>query len=365
MTINQSVFLDLLRLGIGVKSPGEIRIDAQINGSEMQALAGKQGLSAVVLDGVERVPPGYRPPKKILLRWIGEVIQNESTYAKQQEAVKEMALLFHENRLLTYVLKGVVVSECYPKPEHRFSSDMDCYLLAEKNDFDAWSLGNDLVRANGFEVVEGFYKNSTFFLPGVTVENHKFLTPFRGNKRLHSLEIMLQSMIKEDLRSDSNVRDRRFEGTWLYRPPIMVSSLFLVEHAYSHFLHEGLTWRMVLDWMMFSRKHKNEIEWNEFDAIIDEFGFRKFYDSFNRLGHYLLGDIEKGDLSLKDKRMLEDIWSDLHLTDSYHGLKAKVSFAFNTMQSRWKYHYFAEISMIRALWIQVKGFLFIKHPTLY
>jgi len=38
-----------------------------------------------------------------------------------------------------------------------------------------------------------------------------------------------------------------FEGTWLYRPPVVVSALFLIEHAYSHFLHEGLTWRHVLD----------------------------------------------------------------------------------------------------------------------
>ena len=43
----------------------------------------------------------------------------------------------------------------------------------------------------------------------------------------------------------------------------MVTALFLIEHAYSHFLHEGLIWRHVLDWMMFSGKHKDEIDWVE------------------------------------------------------------------------------------------------------
>jgi len=48
----------------------------------------------------------------------------------------------------------------------------------------------------------------------------------------------------------------------------MVSALFLIEHAYSHFLHEGLTWRHVLDWTMFSRRHREEIDWEAFDALL-------------------------------------------------------------------------------------------------
>lgn len=50
----------------------------------------------------------------------------------------------------------------------------------------------------------------------------------------------------------------------------------MVEHVYSHFLHEGLNWRHVLDWMMFSKKHQKEIDWPQFEKWIDEFGFREF-----------------------------------------------------------------------------------------
>lgn len=67
-----------------------------------------------------------------------------------------------------------------------------------------------------------FYKNSTFFFLGLTVENHKFLTPFRGNKRLKSLERLLQRLINE------NDNDNKFDGTYLYLPPVMVSALFLI-----------------------------------------------------------------------------------------------------------------------------------------
>ena len=282
----------------------------------------------------------------------------EERYALQKKASVEMASLFASNGIRTYVLKGMVVSECYPKPQHRVSADVDCFLLPDKGDEDVWEKGNQLMEEAGYKVGRGFYKNSSFSLPGLTVENHRFMVPFRGNNCLRRLEATLQSMLKSDN------GEGRFEDTLLYRPPVMVSALFLIEHAYSHFLHEGLTWRHVLDWMMFSRKHKEEIDWQALNAMIDEFGFRKFYESYNKLGLYMLGDIDETCLTNLDKRMLKDVWSDLTLPASGSGLKNKLSIARNTLQARWKYRYFADISMLQALLIQVKGFFFIKNPTL-
>ena len=355
-------FLSLVRHGIGASK--DVSLPGRVDWEALEALAERQGLLAVMVDGIDKLPLEQRPPKVLLLQWIGLVMQDESRYAEQQMAAAEMASLFHENYIRTYVLKGDVVAECYPKPEHRVSSDLDCFLLPERNDFEAWALGNDLIIAKGFEVETGFYKNSTFYLSGLTVENHHFMTPFRGNKKLELLEIMLQSAMKEDLREGSGADKRKFEGVWLYRPPVMVSALFLIEHAYSHFLHEGLTWRHVLDWMMFSRKRHDEIDWPTLNAMIDEYGFRKFYDTYNNIGLYLLGELEEKELTLKDIKMIENVWADLHTVDSFYGIKAKASFALNTIHSSWKYHYFADISMIHALWIQVKGFLFMKNPTL-
>lgn len=269
-----------------------------------------------------------------------------------------MALLFHDNYIRTYVLKGAVVAECYPKPEHRVSSDMDCFLLPDKSGFDAWAFGNDLIKAKGFETDTDFYKNSAFYLPGLTVENHRYLTPFRGNKVLKRLEVLLQGLLRDDKGED------RFVDTWLYRPPVMVSALFLIEHAYSHFLHEGLTWRHVLDWMLFSRKHKEDIDWVTLDAMIDEFGFRRFYNSYYHLGLYLIGGATEKDLTTLDKRMLDDVWAELDLHETLHGVKGKLALTGNTLRARWKYHYFSEISMPYALWIQVKGFLLERHPKL-
>ncbi len=361
MNSNNEVFVSLVRLGIGAvcdtaSAPGNIDWPA------IQVLAKQQGLSAVVLDGVDILRKNDSsvdlPDKKLLTQWIGELLHYESIYMLQQKAAAEMALLFNSNDIRTYVLKGTIVAECYPRPKHRLSVDLDCYLLPKEDRFDAWDLGNNLIKARKYEVKYDFYKNSTFSLPGLTVENHKFFTPFRGNKQLMALERVLQSLISADKGKD------KFEGTWLYRPPVMVSALFLIEHAYSHFLHEGLTWRLVLDWMMFSKKHKDEIDWQVLNAHIDEFGFRMFYDSFCRLGQYLLGELSMENLENRDKLMLEDVWADLDLHETVRGIKGKFALFGNTWRAKWKYKYFSEISMPHALWIQVKGFLFNKNPKL-
>ena len=121
---------------------------------------------------------------------------------------------------------------------------------------------------------------------------------------------------------------------------------------------------MVLDWMMFSRKHKDEIDWNAFDSSIDEFGFRRFYDSYLRLGQYLLGDISEDSLTQTDKMMLADIWAPLDLHETLHGVKAKFQLAGNYWRARWKFKHFTNMTWFRALLEWVLGAVFDRHPSL-
>jgi len=355
----QELFLQLVRLGIGTEtdSSHKFQFSSSKNWAQLKALADAQGLSAVVLDGIEQLPIKNRPPKEILLNWIGSVIQEEQRYANQWKVACGLDYLFAKSGIQTYVLKGTVVSECYPIPNHRCSVDLDCFLKSSKVD-DVWELGNRMVENAGFKVERDFYKNSTLILPGLIVENHKYLTPFRGNKKLKSLEFFLQDLLRMDKGTDC------FDGTELIRPPVMVSALFLIEHTYSHFLHEGLNWRHVLDWMMFSKKHQKEIDWPQFEKWIDEFGFREFYTSYYNLGKYLLGEIEEEDLTAKDKLVLADVWAPLDLHETIDGMKGKLNLASNTWRARWKYREFTDMTWIKALWIQVKGFVFIKEPKL-
>lgn len=65
-------FTSLVRLGIGHYADA---LPQEIDWNELKVLAERHGLSAVVLDGIEKLPEQYRPPKVFLLEWIGETLQ--------------------------------------------------------------------------------------------------------------------------------------------------------------------------------------------------------------------------------------------------------------------------------------------------
>lgn len=350
MTELQHSFMQLVR-----QAPS---LDYTPDWMALQSLAAQHVLMSIVVDGLEKLPDERRPPKPLLLQWIGASFNEESLYAIQWKTACELALQLKNQGIRTYVLKGAIVAECYPIPQHRRSVDLDCFLLPEEGERDVWEEGNQTIEKAGYKVQRDYYKNSTWSVPGLTVENHRWLTPFRGNKRLTSLERILQDLIRKD------AGESLFDGTWLYRPPVKVSALFLIEHAYSHFLHEGLTWRHVLDWMMFSRRHQEEIDWPQFDKWVDKFGFRKFYNTYSILGRFLLGEVVESELTDKDKLMLDDIWAPLDLHETVKGFKGKLALAGNTWRARWKYKEFTDMSWVKALWIQVKGFTLMKNPKL-
>lgn len=358
--IPRSLLLHYLRLGLGAETDG-LNAGEGSDWNAVYEMALRQDVLAFVFDGYAReyeagltVPD---MPVALKKQWIGAVMQMEAKALRQQQKSEAMARLFAENGIRTYVLKGRVISECYPRPEHRLSADMDCFLLpADETEPDVWEKGNSLMEEAGHRVSRSFYKNSSFHMKGLMVENHRFLTPFRGNKQLKALEMKLQSLLRADKGTD------KFEGTNLYRPPVLVSALFLIEHAYSHFLHEGLTLKHITDWMMFLRRHGDALDWKAFDEAVDTYGFRRFYDAYVHVGEFVMGT--RRDLSAPEQRMMDSVWEGLDLHDTVKGVKGKLNLVGNTLRAAWKYRLFSPISMPHALWIQVKGVLFQRHPVL-
>ena len=73
----------------------------------IQAIAAQQGLSAVILDSIDRLPEGQRPPQSLMLRWIGEVLTNyEQRYEFYRKVIAEMAGFYNAHGLKMMVHKG-------------------------------------------------------------------------------------------------------------------------------------------------------------------------------------------------------------------------------------------------------------------
>ena len=321
--------------------------------------ASRQGMSVIASDGLQWLydqgiyaAHDEKELRRMKARWFGKTMQYEQRYASQMSAAKKMGEWLTEEGIQTVVLKGFVVAECYPIPAHRYSSDMDCFLIKDGEHLEAYELGNRVMEDHGVSVDRSYYKNSAYDVAELHVENHKFCTPFRGNVTLRKMERLLQRLIIEGPLTPLG-------DSILLEPPPLFSALFLMEHSYSHFLHEGLTLKHVLDWALFRRKHTEDTDWDAFRSYCQEFGLLRFAEALENICDYVLYD-----QPLTETRIMDDIWKGLSLHDDKKGLALRLSIARNTLNAGWKYRGYSEISMLKGLWIQVKGFLFDKNPRL-
>ncbi|MBR4408717.1 MAG: nucleotidyltransferase family protein [Bacteroidales bacterium] len=323
-----------------------------------------QCVSVIASDGLQRLydeglysAQDEKEVRRLKARWFGKTMKYEHRYAGQMKAAKKMGEWLASTGIQMVVLKGFTVSECYPVPGHRYSADLDCFLIKDGEHMEAYELGNKVMEEHGLKVNRGYYKNSSFDLPGLHVENHKFCTPFRGNKTLTQFERLLQGMLLDGPLTPIG-------DTGLLAPPPLASALFLTEHAYSHFLHEGLNLRHILDWALFRRRHASDVDWARFDAYCAEFGFTRFLSSIDAVGEYVLGTRFLDDLTPIDRRFLADVWKGPSFDHDKKGLRARIFLAGNTLRAAWKYRQYSNISMVHALWIQVKGFFFMRRPEI-
>ena len=362
MTTIQEFLLNLIRASVVGRT--DYAMPASVNWTVLIDEANRQSVSVIASDGLQKLfdagvysVSGDKEERRTKAKWFAKTMKYEQRYANQLAAAKKMGESFAAAGIQTVILKGFTVSECYPIPAHRYSADLDCFLIKDGEHLRAYEQGNHIMEEQGLTVDRSFYKNSSFDFPGLHIENHKFCTPFRGNKSLRRFEQLLQGLILAGPFSP-------FENTGLIAPPPLASALFLTEHAYSHFLHEGLNLRHILDWALFRRKHTSDMDWAAFDRYVDEFGFRRFYEAYSHLGEFVLGEREEGALTAPERRMMDSVWAGLDLHDSVKGFMGKMRLAGNTLRAGWKYREFSPISMVKALWIQAKGVLFEKNPEI-
>lgn len=130
MTEVQQRFLSLVRLGIGHDLPSSSVSFDQNEWNAVITLAEKQGLTAVVLDGVEKLPEKQRPPKTLLLQWIGSTLHSfEHRYELYQRAIASLAGFYNDYGFKMMVLKGYACSINWLIPEHRPAGDIDIWLF--------------------------------------------------------------------------------------------------------------------------------------------------------------------------------------------------------------------------------------------
>ena len=294
-------------------------------------------------------------PKNDKLKWFGQCLAQERTYKLHFAVAKEISYLYDSNGITTYVLKGFSISNIYPLPSHRFSCDMDCFLISHTGTLAAYKQGNEIISSKGYNVNSEYYKHSVFTYKGLTIENHRYCCSVKRSKRTKDLERYLEGLL-------NGYTPQYIDDTKLALPPEMFQALFMIEHANGHFLYSKMSIKHVCDWAMMRQAFKDTLDWNEFDKQCIRFGLKNFVDCLNHLADYILGKCSYQDLHPIDKRVLEDTFKEVSLSKNL--MKQRLEKAIGVLRSSWKFKHFCGDSMIKELSHSVWAYLAEDNPEL-
>lgn len=275
---NSKFFLSLVRLGINHDTfcqPIQLTGGQSIfvDWEEIQTLAMQQGLYAIVIDGIEKLPEGLRPPKQMLLEWFGEVLQGyEYRYESYCRTIAEMAAFYNNHNLKMMVIKGYACSLNWPKPEHRPCGDIDIWQFGEYKKADA------LVAAKkGINIDTSHHHHTVFKWNDFTVENHYDFI----NVHHHRSHKKFEKILKRLGQDSSYTVD--VLGEKVYLPSPNLHALFLLKHLMLHFASGEIRLRMLLDWAFFVEKHGKDINWVWLNETLDSYGLITIYGVLNAI----------------------------------------------------------------------------------
>lgn len=262
----QEAFLSLVRLGIGlnVSFPSKA-----VEWTAMKALAERQGLSAIILDGIERLPEDQQPPQLMLLTWIGQVMQGyEGHYEAYRKAVVELTAFYNAQGFKMMLLKGLACGRDWTNPAHRPYGDIDIWLFGRQKEAD-----RILASEMGINVDNSHHHHTVFNWMGFTVENHYDFVNVHAHRSSRELEKIFKDLANTNYSNHTNI----------YFPSANLHALFLIRHMVSHFAAVGITLRQVLDWAFFVEKHGDEVDWNWLLPLLEQHHMKAFFDCINAI----------------------------------------------------------------------------------
>ena len=275
---NTQTFFALVRAGLWETDVLLITY-GDINWQEVYRLATEQSILGFVLAGLEH--SDVKPPKELLLQWIGEVQQIEQRNKAMNEFIANLINNLRKEDVYCLLVKGQGVAQCYEKPLWRCAGDIDL-LLSDENYKKAKSTLIPIASEVANEDV--MTKHQALVINGFDVELHGKM-PFVISKRVdNGIDEVL-----DDVFCGGNVRSWECNGTQVFLPSPDNDVILVFTHFLHHSFIEGVGLRQICDWCRLLYTYKNSLNYGLLESRIRKMGLMSEWKAFASLAVDTLG----------------------------------------------------------------------------
>lgn len=281
MTRVEERFFELLRVALGTQKELTSPIPVE-EWNEIPEIAVKQCVMGLLLSAIEQLPRGQRPPNNILLAVHDRVQEIEEQNRYINKLTYATSKRFEVDGFPNCILKGQGIATLYPNPLRRESGDIDVWLQGDRDKI------IEYVRNVG-EAQEPSPLHIGFDLKdGTPVEAHftpsYFSNPFTDRKFNKWAKAQQAEQTKHYVPFDN--------GTKLPIPTNEFNIIFILSHAYQHFIGTGVGLRQLIDYFYVLKHAHEEVSPSSLHALrstLQEFSLDKFCAAVCWLLHTQLG----------------------------------------------------------------------------
>lgn len=289
---NQQAFLALVRAGLWSDGNPDIRIDGTTDWQDVYRLATEQSVLGLVLAGLEY--SDIKPPKVLLLQWIGEMQLIEQRNKAMNQFIAGLIAKMREADIYTLLVKGQGIAQCYERPQWRACGDVDLFLSVE-NFEKAKSLLFPL--SNGNKPECNYSKELGYYIDSWSVELHG--TQRTGLSSRVDAEI---DAVQRDLFYGGKVRSWNNGGATVFLPAADEDVFLVFTHFIKHFYKEGgVTVRQLCDWCRLLYTYKDDVDSRLLEQRLKRSGLSNEWKAFAALAVDILG-IQKDGMPLYSEK---------------------------------------------------------------
>lgn len=208
------IMIELVRASILDKAP-QVPKDKKIDWDDLKKMSVEAGVLTWVWDSITKLPELQQPIRFQKVGWALSAQVASDRYYKQKEVLRDLIEICRQNDMRLMLLKGIGISELYPKPEFRSAGDLDIFL------FDDFDKGNKLFLLKNDSAETRLHLS--FDYKGIHIENHKTLIfPNTKTKRI----------VNKYLMSRLDAVELNDDGYYVLSP--IDNFIYLIMHAMNH-----------------------------------------------------------------------------------------------------------------------------------